>query len=139
MSNKKPANKKTKKRRTRSDGVQYLYDRYIGTDPKRRASVAEQEANLDVAQKIHDLRGGYAPRCFSAQEPAAIGAKVPSKVALVTQGINSHTLAYFKISKSLSYKHLRNQKSHHYSHLSYAYKCHPHLSPSRFLTSFMSD
>ena len=56
MSNKKPANKKTKKRRARSDGVQYLYDRYIGTDPKRLASVAEQEANLDVAQKIYDLR-----------------------------------------------------------------------------------
>lgn len=39
-----------------SPTVQFLYDRYVGDDPERIASVEEASANLDVAQKIYDLR-----------------------------------------------------------------------------------
>lgn len=39
-----------------SPAVQYLYDRYIGKDPKRIASLEEEMANLDIAQKVYDLR-----------------------------------------------------------------------------------
>ncbi len=56
MSNKKATKKNVNKRKAKSDAVQYLYDRYIGNDPERLASVAEEEANLDIAQKIYDLR-----------------------------------------------------------------------------------
>ena len=49
--------KKTATRRfSESPAIQYLYDRYIGDDPERIASLEEASANLDVAQKIYDLR-----------------------------------------------------------------------------------
>ena len=51
--------KKTPTRRfSESPAIQYLYDRYIGDDPERIASLEEASANLDVAQKIYDLRTG---------------------------------------------------------------------------------
>ena len=56
MSSKKVTKKNVNKRKAKSDAVQYVYDRYIGNDPERRASVAEEEANLEIAQKIYDLR-----------------------------------------------------------------------------------
>lgn len=48
--------KPDKSRFSHSPAVQYLYDRYIGDDPERIGSVEEESANLDVAQKIYDLR-----------------------------------------------------------------------------------
>ena len=56
MSSKRVAKKKVRKRKAKTDAVAYLYDRYIADDPERLASVAEEEANLDIAQKIYDLR-----------------------------------------------------------------------------------
>lgn len=58
MSNRKVTKKAVNKRKAKSDAVGYLYDRYIGNDPERLAAVAEEEANLDIAQKIYDLRTG---------------------------------------------------------------------------------
>jgi ribosome-binding protein aMBF1 (putative translation factor) len=46
----------TTKRFAKSPAIQYLYDRFIGDDPERVASVEEASANLDIAQKIYDLR-----------------------------------------------------------------------------------
>jgi len=45
-----------KRGRVSSPALQYLYDRYIGDDPERLASIEQEEANLDVAQKVYDLR-----------------------------------------------------------------------------------
>ncbi len=45
---------KTKK--TRSQTMEYLHKRYIGSDPERIASLEEARVNADIAQTIHDLR-----------------------------------------------------------------------------------
>lgn len=45
---------KTKKKRSRT--MQYLYNRYIGSDPARLASLEEARVNADIAQAIYDLR-----------------------------------------------------------------------------------
>jgi ribosome-binding protein aMBF1 (putative translation factor) len=45
-----------KKRKPTSNAVEILHRRYYEGKPERLASLAEEEANLDVAQKIHNLR-----------------------------------------------------------------------------------
>lgn len=54
------ANGKTRSRAGRRDiqspALRYLYDRYIGDDPQQQATYEEHLANLDIAQKIYDLR-----------------------------------------------------------------------------------
>src|SRR4051812_14946592 len=42
--------------RFKSDGLRYLYDRFIGDDPERVASYEKTLANADIAQSIYDLR-----------------------------------------------------------------------------------
>lgn len=48
--------KKPTKRKFQSSTVQYLYDRYIGDDPKRIESFEEEVLNAEIARKIYDLR-----------------------------------------------------------------------------------
>ncbi len=45
-----------KSKHPKSAALRHLHDRYIGSDPKRLASVEEERANLDIACKIYDLR-----------------------------------------------------------------------------------
>lgn len=47
---------KPPKRKFQSSTVQYLYDRYVGTDPKRIAEYEEEVLNAEIARKIYDLR-----------------------------------------------------------------------------------
>lgn len=47
---------KIPKRKFQSDTVQFLYDRYVGTDPKRIAEYEEEVLNAEIARKIYDLR-----------------------------------------------------------------------------------
>jgi DNA-binding XRE family transcriptional regulator len=56
-----------KKQEPRSAALRYVYDRYIGNDPERIASVDEERINLDIACKIHDLRtkGGLSQRALA--------------------------------------------------------------------------
>jgi transcriptional regulator with XRE-family HTH domain len=44
--------------RSRSPGLQYLYDRYIGDDPKKIADFETAKSNAEVAQAIYNLRTG---------------------------------------------------------------------------------
>ena len=44
------------KKQFRSDALQFIYNRYIGDNPQRVASFAEELANAEVARKIYDLR-----------------------------------------------------------------------------------
>jgi ribosome-binding protein aMBF1 (putative translation factor) len=44
------------KRRFRSSTVQYLYDRYVGNDPKRIEEYEQEVLNAEIARKIYDLR-----------------------------------------------------------------------------------
>ena len=48
--------KSSKGRSSRSPTIQYLYDRYIGDDPERLGWIEEARVNMDIAQKIYDLR-----------------------------------------------------------------------------------
>lgn len=45
-----------KKRKPTTDAVEILHHRYYEGRPERMASLEEERANLDVAQKIYDLR-----------------------------------------------------------------------------------
>ena len=45
-----------KKYPVRSKSLKAAYDRYIGDDPRQKATFEEELANADVAQKIYDLR-----------------------------------------------------------------------------------
>ena len=40
----------------RSQGLQALYDRYVGNDPKRLASYETALANAEIATHVYDLR-----------------------------------------------------------------------------------
>jgi|SRR5687768_16823435 len=44
------------KRKFRSSTVQYLYDRYVGNDPKRTEEYEHEVLNAEIARKIYDLR-----------------------------------------------------------------------------------
>ena len=44
------------KRKFRSSTVQYLYDRYVGDDPKRIEEYEQEVLNAEIARKIYDLR-----------------------------------------------------------------------------------
>ncbi len=44
------------RRKGNSASVQYLYDRYVGTDPRRQAVYEEHLANAVIARKIYELR-----------------------------------------------------------------------------------
>ncbi|MCC6365059.1 MAG: XRE family transcriptional regulator [Bryobacterales bacterium] len=50
MSNKAP------KLTFQSSTVQYLYNRYVGTDPKRVEEYEEEALNAEIARKIYELR-----------------------------------------------------------------------------------
>lgn len=45
-----------KKRRFASSAVQFLYDRYVGNDPKQIEAYEREVFNADVARKIFELR-----------------------------------------------------------------------------------
>lgn len=40
----------------KSDALRYLYDRYIKDDPEAIAAIEEEMLNVEVAQKVYDLR-----------------------------------------------------------------------------------
>ena len=44
------------KAKPKSAALRYLYDRYVGDNPKRLASLEAERASLDIACKIYDLR-----------------------------------------------------------------------------------
>jgi len=44
------------KRRPTTDAIEILHHRYIKRDPERLASLEEEHANAEIAQKIYDLR-----------------------------------------------------------------------------------
>jgi DNA-binding XRE family transcriptional regulator len=48
--------KKLLKRKFRSSTVQFLYDRYVGDDPKRIEEYEQEVLNAEIARKIYDLR-----------------------------------------------------------------------------------
>ena len=47
---------KLPKKHFRSSTVQFLYDRYVGNDPKRIEEYEEEVLNSEIARKIYDLR-----------------------------------------------------------------------------------
>jgi mRNA-degrading endonuclease HigB of HigAB toxin-antitoxin module len=47
---------KSNKRKFQSSAVQFLYDRYVGNDPKQIEAYEQEVLNAQIARKIHDLR-----------------------------------------------------------------------------------
>lgn len=52
----KSSSPKNRKRKFESSTMQYLYDRYIGDDPKSIESFEEEILNAEIARKIYELR-----------------------------------------------------------------------------------
>jgi ribosome-binding protein aMBF1 (putative translation factor) len=48
--------RRSKKRKFESSAVQFLYDRYVGNDPKRTAMYEQEVFNADLARRIFRLR-----------------------------------------------------------------------------------
>ncbi len=48
--------RRVKKRRFESSAVQFLYDRYVGNDPKQIEAYEQEVLNADLARKIFELR-----------------------------------------------------------------------------------
>ena len=48
--------KSNKAQRFHSPALQYVYDRYVGDDPRQQAVFEEYLVNADVARQIHELR-----------------------------------------------------------------------------------
>jgi ribosome-binding protein aMBF1 (putative translation factor) len=46
----------SKKRSTTTDGIKILHELFLRDHPQRQASVEEEMANMEIAQKIYDLR-----------------------------------------------------------------------------------
>jgi ribosome-binding protein aMBF1 (putative translation factor) len=46
----------TSRRTKTSDGLKILYERYVKRDREMARMIAEERANMDVAQRIYDLR-----------------------------------------------------------------------------------
>ncbi len=44
------------KTKPKSAALRYLYDRYVGDNPRRLASLEAERINLDIACQIYDLR-----------------------------------------------------------------------------------
>jgi ribosome-binding protein aMBF1 (putative translation factor) len=49
-------NQPTRRRAKTTDGLRILHDRYIRRDREMSRLVAEERSNMDVAQRIYDLR-----------------------------------------------------------------------------------
>ncbi len=48
--------RRVKKRRFESSAVQFLYDRYVGNDPKQIEAYEREVFNADLARRIFELR-----------------------------------------------------------------------------------
>ncbi len=53
--------------RSRSEGLQALYDRYIGDDPKRVNAFEVARSNAEIAQSVYNLRteAGFSQRALA--------------------------------------------------------------------------
>jgi len=48
--------KATKKKGIQSAALQYLYDRYVGDDPKQIEEYEQELLNAEIARRVYDLR-----------------------------------------------------------------------------------
>lgn len=74
--------------------MRFLYDRYIGQDPKRLAELEEARADMDVAQLIYDLRTKVG---LSQRELARrIGTSASAICRLESADYQGHSLAVLR-------------------------------------------
>lgn len=85
---------KTPKRKFQSGTVQYLYDRYVGTDPKRVAEYEEEVLNAEIARKIYDLRtkAGLSQRELAKK----VGTSASAICRLEDSDYDGHSLSMMK-------------------------------------------
>jgi len=74
--------------------LRFLYDRYIGQDPKRLAELEEARADMDVAQLIYDLRtnAGLSQRELARR----IGTSASAICRLESADYQGHSLAVLR-------------------------------------------
>jgi predicted transcriptional regulator len=82
------------KTKPKSAALQYLYDRYIGTNPKRIASLEAERMNLDIACKIYDLRtkAGLSQRALANR----IGTSAANICRLENADYQGHSLSMLR-------------------------------------------
>lgn len=82
------------KKKTKPDVLQYLHDRYIGTNPKRQASLEAERMNLDIACKIYDLRtkAGLSQRALANR----IGTSAANICRLENADYQGHSLSMLR-------------------------------------------
>ena len=87
-------NRNPQKRNFSSSTVQFLYDRYVGEDPKRVEEYEQEVLNAEIARKIYDLR---AKAGLSQRELAKKAGTSASVIArLEDAGYDGHTMLILK-------------------------------------------
>jgi len=80
--------------KTPAPALRKLYDRYVGTSPKRQAAYEEELANAQVARAIHDLRTSAK---LTQAALAKLAKTTPSVISrLEDSDYQGHSLAMFR-------------------------------------------
>lgn len=82
-----------RKHRFESDGLQHLFDRYAGTEKKRRA-FSEDLSNLETARALYELR--KKSRLTQAQLASRVGTSTSVISRLEDANYNGHSLAMLR-------------------------------------------
>jgi transcriptional regulator with XRE-family HTH domain len=83
-----------RKHRFESEALRFLFDRYVGDDPKQRATYEEELANAEVARALYELRtkAGLAQR-----ELAKLIGTTPSAISRLEDAqYEGHSLAMLR-------------------------------------------
>ncbi len=83
-----------KKRKFPSKAVQFLYDRYVGDDPKRVAEFEREVLNAEIARTIYELRtkAGLSQRELARR----VGTSASAICRLEDADYEGHSLAMLK-------------------------------------------
>jgi DNA-binding XRE family transcriptional regulator len=83
-----------RKHRFESEGLQHLYDRYVGSDRKKRTALERELAGVDVARKLYELR--KAAHLTQAQLATKVGTSTSVISRLEDANYEGHSLAMLR-------------------------------------------
>jgi DNA-binding XRE family transcriptional regulator len=83
-----------RKHRFESPALRFTYERYVGSDPKRRAAFEEAVTEAEVARQIYELR--TKARLTQSQLAELVGTSTSAISRLEDADYNGHSLAVLR-------------------------------------------